>query len=76
VRRRREAGEFEGAIRAFETASLEQYTKHVATSIPVQADDTENRYYVSLDGDLYLCLDRSTDEEHLVRVCTLDRAHP
>ena len=75
VRRRREAGEFEGAIRAFETASLEQYTKHVATSIPVQADDTENRYYVSLDGDLYLCLDRSTDEEHLVRICTLDRAH-
>jgi hypothetical protein len=55
---------------------LEQYTKHVATSIPVQADDTENRYYVSLDGDLYLCLDRSTDEENLVRICTLDRAHP
>src|SRR5919112_6889708 len=74
VRRRRDTGEFEGAIRAFETASLEQYTKHVATSIPVQADDTENRYYVSLDGDLYLCLDRSTDEEHLVRICTLDRA--
>ena len=76
VHRRREAGEFEGAIRAFETAPLEQYTKHVATNIPVQADETENRYYVSLDGDLYLCLDRSTDEEHLVRICTLDRAHP
>ena len=71
VRRRRDNGEFDSAIEAFEAATFEQYTRHVATSVPVQADDTENRYYVSLDGDLYLCLGRSTDEQHLVRICTL-----
>jgi hypothetical protein len=73
VRRRHEAGEFDAAIEAFETASFEQYTKHVATAVPVQADDTGNRYYVSLDGDLYLCLGPSTDEECLLRICTLER---
>ncbi len=73
ARRRHEAGEFDGAIEAFEVASPDQYAKHVATSVPVQADDTGNRYYVSLDGDLYLCLDRSIEEEHLVHICTLDR---
>jgi hypothetical protein len=73
VRRRYEAGEFYSAIEAFETAPFEEYTKHVGTAVPVQADDTDNRYYVSPDGDLHLCLDRSTDEEHLVRICTLNR---
>ena len=73
VRRRRQAGEFDAAIEAFETSAFEQYTRHVATSVPVQADDTKNRYYVSLDGDLYLCLGPSTDEAHLVRICTLNR---
>lgn len=73
VLRRCEAGEFDGAIEAFEAASPDQYAKHVATSVPVQADDTGNRYYVSLDGDLYLCLDRSTEEEHLVHIRALDR---
>ena len=73
VYRRREAGEFDAAIEAFETAPTEQYAKHVATKVPVQADDTTNRYYVSLDGDLYLCPDRSTDPKNLVLVCALDR---
>jgi replication initiator protein A len=73
VRRRHEEGEFDAAIGAFETAAFEQYTKHVATNAPVRADDTENRYYVSLDGDLYLCLGGSTYEEHLVRICALKR---
>lgn len=73
IQRRREAGEFADAIEAFETAPYEQYAKHVATSVPVQADDTENRYYVSPDSDLYLCLGRSLDEENLVRICTLER---
>lgn len=73
VRRRYEAGEFYSAIEAFETAPFEEYTKHVGTAVPVQADDTDNRYYVSPDGDLHLCLDRSTDEEHLVRICTINR---
>lgn len=60
MRRRREAGEFDAAIEAFEAAAFEQYARHVATSVPVQADDTENRCHVSLDGDLHLCLGRST----------------
>jgi len=74
VRRRLETGEFDAAIEAFEGATAEQYARHVATSVPVQADDTGNRYYVSLDGNLYLCLDRSTAPEHLVHVRSLDRS--
>ena len=73
VRRRYQAGEFDSAIEAFETAPFEQYTKYIATSTPVQADDTGNRYYASLDGDLYLCRDRSTAEENLLYICSLDR---
>lgn len=73
VRRRHEAGEFDAAIEAFETAPFKQYAKYVGTAIPVHADDTDNRYYVSLDGVLYLCLDRSTDEDHLLPICPLNR---
>ncbi len=73
VRSRYQAGEFDAAIEAFESASFEQYTKHIATRSPVQADDTDNRYYVSLNGDLYLCRDRSTVEEDLFYICPLDR---
>lgn len=73
VRRRYEAGEFDTAIEAFEMAPVEQYTKHVGTAVPVHADDTDNRYYVSPDRTLHLCLDRSTDKECLVRICSLNR---
>lgn len=75
VRLRYEAGEFDAAVEAFEQAPFDQYTKHVGTRQVVQADDTDNRYYVSLDGDLYLCLERSTSEENLVYICTLDRSN-
>lgn len=71
---RHEAGEFDAAIEAFETAPFEQYKKHVGTSRPVQADESENRYYVSINGDLYLCCGRSTDEEYLTYICTLNRS--
>ena len=73
VRGRYQAGEFDSAIEAFETAPFDQYTKHISTSTPVQADDTGNRYYVSLDGDLYLCKDRSTAEENRTYICPVDR---
>ena len=73
VRGRYQAGEFDSAIEAFETAPFDQYTKHIATSSPVQADDTGNRYYVSLDGDLYLCKDRSTAEENRTYICPVHR---
>jgi hypothetical protein len=75
VRLRYKAGEFDAAVEAFETAPFDQYTKHIATRQVVQADDTDNRYYVSLDGDLYLCLERSTAEENLVYICSLDRSN-
>lgn len=75
VRLRYEAGEFDAAVEAFEQAPFDQYTKHVGTRQVVQADDTDNRYYVSLNGDLYLCLERSTSEENLVYICTLDRSN-
>ena len=74
VRRRYQAGEFDAAVEAFETAPFEQYAKHVGTKTPVQADDTGNRYYVSLDGDLYLRRARSTEEEQRTYICTLDRS--
>ena len=73
VCRRYHAGEFDAAIEAFESAPFQHYTKHIATSTPVQADETGNRYYVSLDGDLYLCRDRSTAEENLTYICSLQR---
>jgi hypothetical protein len=72
VRRRHKAGEFDAAIEAFETASLEQYTKYVATTVPVQADATDNHYYVSLDGGLYLCVG-GFEEHNRFYIRTLQR---
>lgn len=74
VRSRYEAGEFDAAINAFETAFFNQYMKHVDTRQPVQADDTENRYYVSLEGDLYLCFEHSTESDSLAYICSLERS--
>ena len=75
VRLRYEAGEFDAAIAAFETASPGQYARYVDTTRPVRADDTGNFYYVSLDGDLYLCPTGSTAEPERLYVITLDRSH-
>lgn len=75
VRERHQSGEFDAAISAWETIPYEQYRRFVATSRPVQADDSESRYYVSLSGDLYLCLHpHSVAEGHRVYITTLRRS--
>ena len=74
IRWRYENGEFDDAIEAFETADFQQYTKYIATGTPVQADETDNRYYVSLDEDLYFCTERSTAQEHRTYICPIQRA--
>ena len=73
LRRRREAGEFDAAISAFEQADSKTYARYVDTPSPVRADDTGNLYYVSLDGDLYLCPSGSTDEQKRAHITVLDR---
>ena len=75
VRRRHEAGEFDAAIFAFEQSGTQSYIRYVDTIRPVRADDTGNLYYVSLDGDLYLCPTGSTAEPERLYVTTLDRSH-
>lgn len=75
VARRHEAGEFDDAIEAFRGAPHSQYIRYVDTRSPVKADDTDNLYYVSLSGDLYLCLrPDSVAEEHRAYIATLARS--
>jgi hypothetical protein len=73
--RRRAAGEFDRAIRTFETLPYEEYRKWVGQE-PLHPDG--NHYYVSLDGKLYVCIGgRGPDNRHYL--LTLDRAtdpHP
>lgn len=56
VRLRAEAGEFDSAIEAFESVPFDQYKKYVNAPSPVQADETDNRYYLSSDDHLYVYL--------------------
>lgn len=74
VRLRFEAGEFDSAIEAFESVAFEQYKKYVNAPSPVQADDSDDRYYVSLDGDLYVYLGGTGEPDcyFLKRLCRSD----
>lgn len=73
VARRRAEGEFDAAVRAFETLPYEEYRKFVGTPRPVVfGDDGGDRYHVSLDGDLYVYLG-GLEAEHRRYVKTLDR---
>ncbi len=60
VERRRAAGEFDGAIEAFEALPYEEYRKFVGHAIRYLDGD---RYYVNLDGDLYV-YSGGADPEH------------
>jgi plasmid replication initiation protein len=51
IQKRRASGEFEAAIEAFETLPYEEYAKFVGHAVR-HLDG--NRYYVNLDGDLYV----------------------
>lgn len=69
VQRRRDAGEFDEAIQAFETLPYDEYKKFVGYAIR-HLDD--NRYYVSLDGELYVYAG-GREPEHRYFLCHLDR---
>ncbi len=73
VERRHRVGEFNQAIEVFRTVPDEQYVKYLDTKSPVRADDVDNLYYVSLEGNLYLCPSGSTDEQDRVYICPLNR---
>jgi hypothetical protein len=70
VQRRHAAGEFDEAIEAFETLPYEEYRKFVGHAIR-HLDD--NRYYVSLDGELYVYVG-GRDPEHRRFLCRLARS--
>jgi hypothetical protein len=53
LKKRLEAGEFDKTIRDLESLPYDQYSRFVAASAPI-VDAEENRYYLSLEGDLYL----------------------
>jgi hypothetical protein len=67
---RRSAGEFERAIKTFETLPYEEYRQWVGQE-PLHPDG--NHYYLSLDGKLFVCVGgRGPDYRHFL--CTLYRA--
>src|SRR5215212_5738963 len=69
VERRRAAGEFDAAIEAFETLPYEEYAKFVGHAVR-HLDG--NRYYVNLDGELYVYPeDQDPELRHFLR--RLDR---
>ena len=69
IQRRRASGEFEAAVEAFETLPYEEYRKFVGHAIR-HLDG--NRYYVNLDGDLYV-YSGGSDPEHRHFLCRLNR---
>ncbi len=69
---RLEAGDFAKTISDLEALTYEQYSRFVAANAPI-VDAEENRYYLSLEGDLYLYLG-PPDPENRFFLCTLDRA--
>jgi hypothetical protein len=69
VQRRLAAGEFDAAIEAFETLPYEEYTKFIGHAVR-HLDG--NRYYVNLDGELYVYSANSNPQHrHFLR--RLDR---
>jgi Replication initiator protein A len=55
LKKRLDAGEFDKTIADLESLPYDQYSRFVAASAPI-VDAEENRYYLSLEGDLYLYL--------------------
>lgn len=53
LKRRLDAGEFSKTVSDLEALPYDQYGRFVAASAPI-VDAEENRYYLSLEGDLYL----------------------
>jgi hypothetical protein len=72
VKARLKAGEFDKTIQDFENLSYEDYKTFVGASRPI-ADALGNRFYLSLDGDLYLYVG-GVEEHNRFRIHTLQRA--
>src|SRR5215212_6659510 len=71
VKTRLDVGEFDKIIRDFENLPYDVYKTYVGTSTPI-VDATGNKFYLSLNGDLFLYLG-GTGEEHRHYLCTLSR---
>jgi hypothetical protein len=69
VNRRLASGKFDAAIEAFETLPYEEYTKFIGHAVR-HLDG--NRYYVNLDGELYV-YSGGSDPEHRHFLRRLDR---
>jgi hypothetical protein len=69
VHRRLASGKFDAAIEAFETLPYEEYTKFIGHAVR-HLDG--NRYYVNLDGELYV-YSGGSDPEHRHFLRRLDR---
>jgi hypothetical protein len=72
LKQRLEAGEFAKTISDLEALPYDQYSRFVAAKAPI-VDAEENRYYLSLEGDLYLYLGPPEPHNRFL-LCTLDRA--
>ena len=67
----RRSGEFDQAIRNFETLPYEEYTKWVTAPSPV-VDASGNKFFVSADADLFVYVG-GDGPDHRVLVKRLDR---
>jgi hypothetical protein len=72
LKQRLEAGEFAKTISDLEALPYDQYSRFVAAKAPI-VDAEENRYYLSLEGDLYLYVGPPEPHNRFL-LCTLDRA--
>lgn len=71
LQRRVSAGEFDRTISDLESLPYEQYSRFVAASVPI-VDAEGNRFYVSLEGNLYLYIGPPEPENRFF-LTSLDR---
>ena len=71
LRQRLEAGEFAKTIADLEALPYDQYSRFVAAPAPI-VDAEDNRYYLSLEGDLHLYLGPPEPENRFF-LCSLRR---
>ena len=72
LKKRLDAGEFTKTIADLEALPYDQYSRFVAASAPI-VDAEENRYYLSLEGDLYVYLGPPEPENRFF-LCPLTRS--
>lgn len=71
LERRKQAGEFDKTISDLESLASQEYRRFVDAPAPI-VDAEENRFYISLSGELYIYLGPA-DPENRFYVCTLER---